>query len=224
MGDLLSPPHLLVIEPVEATAMGLHCLCEGHFVVQRLATLEGITPYIKADMVLLSADVSPEALRQALTVIQQCCENTPLVLYSMQAPQGWDVQTLLCYQVHGWLSKLTPIDQLLRQLNTVMGGGLAFCEPFLAHLKQRRTPDNPLDVLWVQEVRVLKRMSMGWGKGKIADDLGIAVKTVQKYQTQILDKLKVDSAFGLLQRPLVDALEQWCDEDMQGKRTRARSG
>jgi hypothetical protein len=43
--------------------------------------------------------------------------------------------------------------------------------------------------------------------------LSISVKTVQKYQTQILVKLEVDSAFGLLKRPIVDALEQWRDED-----------
>jgi two-component system invasion response regulator UvrY len=217
----MTAPHILLIEPAHTTALGFSILLRESYpsaTCQHITSLDASTEIEHADLIVLSLEVPTDkkVLQSQFQLLQRTFPDTPIALYSLQPLHHWNIQELSHFNVRTWLSKCWGAELLAHHLHTVAQGGIIFSgfatEPLLSE-RHYDSEENPLEKLWFQEVRVLKGLARGWGKHRIADDLSISVKTVQKYQTQILVKLEVDSAFGLLKRPIVDALEQWRDED-----------
>lgn len=224
----MSATHILLIEPAQVTALGFSMLLRESYpsaICRHITNLNEATEVTHTDLIVLSLDLSADKknLQSHLQLLQRIFPDKPIALYSLQPIYHWSIQELSNFNVRTWLSKSWGADILAHHLRTVAQGGIIFsgfaAEPLLSE-RNAVVEANPLEKLWFQEVRVLKGLAQGWGKHRIADDLSISVKTVQKYQTQILVKLEADSPFGLLKRPIVDALEQWQDDGGEGEHDR----
>jgi len=101
----------------------------------------------------------------------------------------------------GYLLKSDPNQLLLAALRTVLAGEV-FISPALAEkwtrLQQRPNNDDPIEALSSRERQVLQLVVSGQSNPLIAERLGISVRTVEVHRRNIMDKLGVKNAAGLI--------------------------
>ena len=89
----------------------------------------------------------------------------------------------------GFLGKSLGVDEILARLDTVAGGGLAFDLPAAAP-----SPGGPT----ARQMEVLSLIAQGLPNKRIADELGIAERTVKLHITALLDSLGARNRTHLL--------------------------
>lgn len=89
----------------------------------------------------------------------------------------------------GFLGKSLGVDEILARLDTVASGGLAFDLPAAAP-----SPGGPT----ARQMEVLSLIAQGLPNKRIADELGIAERTVKLHITALLDSLGARNRTHLL--------------------------
>lgn len=89
----------------------------------------------------------------------------------------------------GFLGKSLGVDDILARLDTVANGGLAFDLPAATH-----APGGPT----ARQMEVLSLIAQGLPNKRIADELGIAERTVKLHITALLDTLGARNRTHLL--------------------------
>ena len=84
-------------------------------------------------------------------------------------------------QVHGWSyllkTSVSNVNQLYSAIQTAKDGGVLIDVALTKGLEVRK--DSRLNHLTGRQVDVLSRMANGWSNKRIADDLGLSVRTVE---------------------------------------------
>lgn len=107
----------------------------------------------------------------------------------------------------GWVSKDRNIDELLDVVRGVYRGEAWYTPAYLgavlralrADAARQRNRVRPGELLSHRELEVLAGVVAGQTDGEIADDLGIAVKTVRTHTATLRAKLGVRSRRGLIE-------------------------
>lgn len=102
---------------------------------------------------------------------------------------------LLKAGVHGYITKGTPIDEMIKAIKKVHLGGKYFSHEIAEQLAQDYLSDqaDPLALLSEREKQVLMMVVNCQSPQQIADQLFVSVKTVNTYRYRIFEKLGVDS-------------------------------
>ena len=116
----------------------------------------------------------------------------------------------------GFLMKDSPMDEVLRAIETVAAGGTYFCEEVLRSLASRMQTavstrgERPGDVLSDREKEILLLICRGMSNQEIADKLFISKRTVDKHRANILEKTGCKNTASLVvyavRHGLVDVL------------------
>jgi DNA-binding NarL/FixJ family response regulator len=105
----------------------------------------------------------------------------------------------------GFLEKQTSADVLTKAIREVMAGG-SFYSPFIAARlnamagkseERRGTVAHMTTRLTSRESEVLQLVAEGAANKKIAAELGISIKTVEKHRQRLMDKLDLHDIAGL---------------------------
>ena len=157
------------------------------------------TRRLEPDVVLMDIKMPPTHTMEGIDaahVIKQELPTTGVVVLSQHDDEGY-VWALLENGVagYGYLHKVRvgDVDQLVRALREVAGGGSVLDPRILETLLDRRSkkPGSPLSELTAGELAVLKQMAESRSNGAIASQLSIAVGTVEKRIAVIFSKLGV---------------------------------
>lgn len=99
----------------------------------------------------------------------------------------------------GFLLKETAANDLVKAIREVQGGN-AFFSPVIARRlrDQSRNAAQPESrTLTARESQVLQLVADGCPNKKIASELGISIKTVEKHRQQVMNKLGIHHTAGL---------------------------
>lgn len=95
---------------------------------------------------------------------------------------------------NGYLLKESDAHRIVEAIHTILRGGSVF-DPVLGRRKEtepeNRLRNNPLDLLTVQERRVMEEVSTGKTDKEVASSLGLTTKTARNYLDRIFIKLDV---------------------------------
>jgi DNA-binding NarL/FixJ family response regulator len=106
----------------------------------------------------------------------------------------------------GWSYLLKPsvnnFDQLSRAITSASQGGVLLDESLVERLVSRK--GSPLEWLKPRQLDVLSRMARGWSNRRIAEDLGLTVRTAETVVYDIMATLQIrEGEDGLNPRPWI---------------------
>lgn len=149
---------------------------------------------LRPDVVLLDVNMPNIGGVEATKRIKQIDDNIKVLVVSSLTTQPYPTM-LLKAGVNGYITKGTPIDEMIRAIKKIHSGGKYFSHEVAEQLAQSVLDDapSPLDVLSEREKQVLMMVVNCQSVQEIADRLFVSAKTVNTYRYRIFDKLGVDS-------------------------------
>jgi DNA-binding NarL/FixJ family response regulator len=140
-----------------------------------------------------------------LELIKQLHDEHPelAILVLSMHDEALFAQRALRAGARGYLQKQEAIDGLVRAVHQVLSGKVyvsdTVAQQVLAGLRgTSSTPTDQLATLTDREIQVLERVGRGSSTAEIARDLGVSVKTIETYRSNIKAKLNLKSALDLV--------------------------
>ncbi len=111
---------------------------------------------------------------------------------------------------HGYVSKESPSEEVIRAVEIVAGGEPFFSEEIaraaLSEFVNSGGKKEPFSQLTSREREVLVRIAEGRSNKEIADDLGIGVRTIETHRERIMRRLNSHSVAGLTKYAISNGL------------------
>lgn len=126
----------------------------------------------------------------------------PVIMLTMHDNPAW-CRRAVTAGANGYLLKDDAFHELTRAIHAVLEGKKYLsrrlpCHDFTA------APLSPL--LSEREIEILKLISQGKTNRRIAEELGISIKTVDTHRTRLMKKLKLHNAAELIRHALEQGL------------------
>jgi DNA-binding NarL/FixJ family response regulator len=135
---------------------------------------------------------------QVINQIGEAIGATKIIILSMHATTE-HVNAAIGLGAHGYVVKTSAPGELELALRTVVSGGL-WLRPSVSReiVEAYREQLRKTESLTARQSTVLKLTAEGRRTKEIAFELGISVKTVETYRTQIMSKLGLNDIPGLV--------------------------
>lgn len=149
----------------------------------------------RPDVVLLDVNMPNVGGVEATRRIKQIDPNIKVLAVSSLSAQPYP-SMLLKAGVNGYITKGTPLDEMIRAIKKVHGGGKYFSHDVAEQLADTvlgEQAESPFDALSEREKQVAMMVVNCQSAQEIADQLFVSVKTVNTYRYRIFEKLGVNS-------------------------------
>lgn len=180
--------------------------------------LEGIGQ-LKPDIAILDLSLRASSGLDLLKDLKARGLQVPVLVLSMHE-EGLYAERVLRAGAMGYVSKQESTRNILLAIRRVLDGGIHVSEGISSTLVRRMVgglsigASSPVSRLADRELEVFQLIGRGHGTRKIAESLGLSVKTVESYRARIKEKLQLDDGVQLLQRAV-----QWVEDYVDGKST-----
>lgn len=137
--------------------------------------------------------------------------KTKIILLTM-AEDALHIREALRAGVHGYVLKRASKEELEKAIIQVMAGKKYYSESVIEELAS--SPDDDLnnnkveniEKLTSREIEILKLITMEYSTSEIAEKLFISVPTVESHRGNLMKKLQVKSAIGMVKYALKHGL------------------
>lgn len=150
---------------------------------------------ISPDVVLLDVNMPNINGVEATRRIKQFNPNIKVLAVSSLTAQPYP-SMLLKAGVNGYITKGTPLDEMIRAIKKVHAGSRYFSHDVAEQLAETvlgEQKESPFDALSEREKQVAMMVVNCQSTQQIADQLFVSAKTVNTYRYRIFDKLGIDS-------------------------------
>lgn len=147
------------------------------------------------DVILLDVNMPNIGGVEATKRLKQLNNQLKILAVSSLTRQPYP-SMLLKAGVNGYITKGTPLDEMIKAIKKVYQGGKYFSSEVAEQLAEVLLTDNdgsPFDLLSEREKQVAMMVVNCQSPQQIADQLFVSVKTVNTYRYRIFEKLNVDS-------------------------------
>ncbi len=159
----------------------------------------------KPDMVVMDYMIPGMNGLEAISAIRDKLADNPLKTRYILLTNIYEqnlVKQCRAMNLDGYLSKNQSLDKLFRALTRILQGEQVFIEP-KPHVREMADTQNPFHVLTKRELEVVTELVAGKTQRKIADDLCISVRTVEKHRENISRKLGIMSLPELTKKAFI---------------------
>ncbi len=150
---------------------------------------------LKPDVVLLDVNMPNIGGLEATKRLVQLDMGIKILAVSSMVTQPYP-SMLLKAGVNGYITKGTPLDEMIRGIKKIYQGGRYFSHDVAEQLAEVLLSDNassPFDLLSDREKQVAMMVVNCQSPQQIADQLFVSVKTINTYRYRIYEKVGVDS-------------------------------
>ena len=147
------------------------------------------------DVVLLDVNMPNIGGLEATKRLVQLDKGIKILAVSSLSAQPYP-SMLLKAGVHGYITKGSPLDEMIKAIKKVHQGGRYFSSEVAEQLAEVLLSDNvgsPFDLLSDREKQVAMMVVNCQSPQQIADQLFVSVKTINTYRYRIYEKVGVDS-------------------------------
>jgi DNA-binding NarL/FixJ family response regulator len=138
----------------------------------------------------------------AMTVLPEIRQNYPdlaILVFTMN-PEELYARRLLDMGVRGFLSKLSPEEEVIRALQLFFTDRVYISDALQERIKGQESKtksNNPLELLSERETDVLNYLLQGERVSAIAQRMNLKVSTVATFKARIFDKTGVENLLDL---------------------------
>ncbi|WP_367103919.1 response regulator [uncultured Psychrobacter sp.] len=150
---------------------------------------------LSPDVVLLDVNMPNIGGVEAAKRLVQLNMGIKILAVSSMSAQPYP-SMLLKAGVNGYITKGTPLDEMIRGIKKIYQGGRYFSHDVAEQLAEVLLSDNaasPFDLLSDREKQVAMMVVNCQSPQQIADQLFVSVKTINTYRYRIYEKVGVDS-------------------------------
>ncbi|MBF2719463.1 MULTISPECIES: response regulator [unclassified Psychrobacter] len=150
---------------------------------------------LRPDVVLLDVNMPNIGGLEATKRLIQLDMGIKILAVSSMSAQPYP-SMLIKAGVNGYITKGTPLDEMIRAVNKIYQGGRYFSQDVAEQLADVLLSDNansPFDLLSDREKQVAMMVVNCQSPQQIADQLFVSVKTINTYRYRIYEKVGVDS-------------------------------
>jgi len=150
---------------------------------------------LSPDVVLLDVNMPNIGGLEATKRLVQLNMGIKILAVSSMSAQPYP-SMLLKAGVNGYITKGTPLDEMIRGIKKIYQGGRYFSHDVAEQLAEVLLSDNassPFDLLSDREKQVAMMVVNCQSPQQIADQLFVSVKTINTYRYRIYEKVGVDS-------------------------------
>ncbi|MCL1622743.1 response regulator [Moraxella sp. Tifton1] len=192
---------ILVVDDHNLVRMGITHMLDGIADIEVVAEADDGDIAIKLarqhhpHVVLLDVNMPNVGGIEATRRIKQINDSIKILAVSGLSAQPYP-SMLLKAGVDGYITKGTPLDEMVRAIKKIHGGGKYFSHDVadvLAESVLGEQNDSPFDVLSEREKQVAMMVANCQSAQEIAERLFVSVKTVNTYRYRIFEKLGVNS-------------------------------
>lgn len=191
---------VLIVDDHELVRMGISRMLSDDDNIQVVGeagcgeSAVALTRKLSPDVVLLDVNMPSIGGVEATRRIKQISEDIKVIVVSSLISEPYP-SMLLKAGVNGYISKGTPIGEMITAIKKVMAGGKYFSHEIADVLAQSvlDKKDNPFDSLSEREKQVAMMVANCQSASEIAERLFVSVKTVNTYRYRIFEKLGIDS-------------------------------
>lgn len=157
---------------------------------QTLALSKKLAP----DVILLDVNMPNMNGIDVATKLRQMNNDTKILVVSSLASEPYP-SMLVKAGVNGYITKGTPLDEMVRAIKKVVAGGRYFSHEVAEQLAGSllSESESPFEQLSERERQVAMMVVNCQSIQQIADTLFVSAKTVNTYRYRIFEKLGVDS-------------------------------
>lgn len=193
--------HVLVVDDHDLVRMGIVRMLEddkeicvvGEAVCGDTAISQARK--LSPDVILLDVNMPNVNGIDATKKLKQMNDQVKILAVSSLSAEPYP-SMLLKAGVHGYITKGTPLDEMIKAIKKVHAGGRYFSHDVAEQLADSLLSDkaqSPFDLLSERERQVAMMVVNCQSIQQIADKLFVSTKTVNTYRYRIFEKLGVDS-------------------------------
>lgn len=152
------------------------------------------------DLILMDLDMPGIGGLEAMQRILARNKDVKILIYSMHENSIYAMRAIQS-GAKGYVVKTDNINVLLKAVEKVMKGGRFIEERLAQHLAVDliSLSNNPLEKLTSREFEVFRQLALSNSLTSISSNLNISYKTVANIQTQIRQKLNLQTSTHLIQ-------------------------
>ena len=150
---------------------------------------------LRPDVILLDVNMPNIGGLEATKRLIQLDMGIKILAVSSMSAQPYP-SMLIKAGVNGYITKGTPLDEMIRAVKNIYQGGRYFSQDVAEQLADVLLSDNansPFDLLSDREKQVAMMVVNCQSPQQIADQLFVSVKTINTYRYRIYEKVGVDS-------------------------------
>ena len=193
--------RVLVVDDHDLVRMGISRMLADSADIEVVGEADGGDMAIKLardltpDVILLDVNMPNIGGLEATKRLVQLGIGSKILAVSSVVTQAYP-SMLLKAGVNGYITKGTPLDEMIRAIKKVHQGGRYFSHDVAEQLAEVLLSDkagSPFDLLSDREKQVAMMVVNCQSPQEIADQLFVSVKTINTYRYRIYEKVGVDS-------------------------------
>lgn len=154
----------------------------------------------RPDVVLMDINMSEMNGLEATEQIRKFSPATKIIAVSMHNQPVY-VKKVMKLGARGYITKNSPVNELLTAIEEVHKGNKYICEEMKTILSEQALVENEklgLNSLSEREIEIIQLIKSGLSSKEIAGKLDISLKTVEVHRHNILKKLNLKNTAALV--------------------------
>lgn len=193
--------RVLVVDDHDLVRMGIVRMLEDDAQIEVVGEADSgdtairLAKQLEPDVVLLDVNMPNIGGVEATKRLVQQSKDIKILAVSSITAQPYP-SMLLKAGVNGYITKGTPLEEMIKAIKKVYQGGRYFSSDIAEQLAEVLLSDqasSPFELLSEREKQVAMMVVNCQNPQQIADQLFVSVKTVNTYRYRIYEKLGVDS-------------------------------
>ncbi len=193
--------RVLVVDDHDLVRMGISRMLSDSVDIEVVGEADSgdmalkLAKQLSPDVVLLDVNMPNIGGLEATKRLVQLDMGIKILAVSSMSAQPYP-SMLLKAGVNGYITKGTPLDEMIRGIKKIYQGGRYFSHDVAEQLAEVLLSDNaasPFDLLSDREKQVAMMVVNCQSPQQIADQLFVSVKTINTYRYRIYEKVGVDS-------------------------------
>jgi DNA-binding NarL/FixJ family response regulator len=156
----------------------------------------------RPDLVIVDLSLAEGTGLDLIRSLREALPTLPVLVLSMH-DEALFAERVLRAGARGYIMKREAITGLVGAIRQVLAGRIYVSEGMAQAVLERlghepTAPDNPLASLTDRELEVFDLIGRGQSTGTIAEQLGVSIKTIETYRSNIKTKLNLKDATHLI--------------------------